>query len=202
MALNSHYILDNEIEIVKADLKEFAIHYAIYRENIFFRQSWERRISIFAEDAPCYWITFKNRRIGGVCIEPNLLSSFFLETPFQDILRVLIPLKKFLIHCSDPSKPIEAFGILPYETEHFLRLGFLPSESRRVMIRPTEIFEPQEWERNLKLSHPAWIRSIELLKCCMNPIQTSIASVILEIILSTVRGPHLNITLYITKMRF
>ncbi|MFU1794589.1 GNAT family N-acetyltransferase [Paenibacillus azoreducens] len=154
MALNSHYVLDNEIEIVKADLKEFAIHYTTYRENIFFRQSWERRISIFAEDAPCYWITFKNRRIGGVCIEPNLLSSFFLETPFQDILRVLIPLKKFLIHCSDPSKPIEAFGILPYETEHFLRLGFLPSESRRVMIRPTEIFEPQEWGEEFEAVAP------------------------------------------------
>lgn len=44
---NAHYKLDEEFELIKANYREFSIHYATYRENIFFRQSWERRLAIF-----------------------------------------------------------------------------------------------------------------------------------------------------------
>ncbi|QYR20248.1 GNAT family N-acetyltransferase [Paenibacillus sp. sptzw28] len=148
------YILDEEFEIVKANHREFAIHYTTYRENIFFRQSWERRLSIFDKDTPCYWITLKKQRIGGVCIEPNSLSSFFLVPPFSDIYQVSLKLKRLLLQNSDRSKPIYVYGILPYQTEHFLRLGFLPFEIRRVMVRPTELFESQDWEEHFFVTTP------------------------------------------------
>lgn len=154
MTLDSHYVLGEEIAVTKANPREFAIHYTTYRENIFFRQSWERRVSIFGENAPCYWITLKKQRIGGVCLEPNALSSLFIVPPYVDLFRVLIPLKRFLISCSELNKPIHAYGILPYQTEHFLRLGFRPSECRRVMIRPTELMEQPEWGGELVISTP------------------------------------------------
>lgn len=75
MTTYSNYIVNDDFRLVKADHKEFAIHYSTYRENIFFRQSWERRLSIFNEDTPCYWISLKGHRVGGVSIEPNEMSS-------------------------------------------------------------------------------------------------------------------------------
>jgi len=48
MSIGSHHILDEEFEIVKANHREFAIHYTTYRENIFFRQSWEKKVPIEA----------------------------------------------------------------------------------------------------------------------------------------------------------
>ncbi|GGG14609.1 hypothetical protein GCM10010912_68840 [Paenibacillus albidus] len=156
MTIDSKYILDEEFELVKANHREFAIYYTTYRENIFFRQSWEKRLNIFSEKIPCYWILLKQQRIGGVCIEPNTLSSFFLEPPFVDMNLVLPKIRQFLLKCSDLSKPIVAFGILPYQTEHFFRLGFLPTESRRVMIRPTKLFEEQELGEELEIIPPNW----------------------------------------------
>lgn len=153
--MNSHDKMDEDFHLTKAEFKQYAIHYATYRENIFFRQSWERRLTIFDADASCYWIMFKGRRIGGVCMEPNSLSGLFLEPPFVDMALVLTKLKRLLLQCSDANKPIHAYGILPYQTEHFLRLGFIPAESRRVMIRPTERFEPQEWEEGFVIINPA-----------------------------------------------
>jgi len=36
MTTDSKYILDDEFELVKANHREFAIHYSTYRDNIFF----------------------------------------------------------------------------------------------------------------------------------------------------------------------
>lgn len=143
LMFGSYYLIDEEFAIVKAEHREFAVHYTTYGENIFFRQSWGRRVAIVEESDPCYWITLREQRIGGICIEPNSLSFFFLEPPFTDIHQVLLKLKQLLIQYSNLDEPILVYGILPYQREHFLRLGFLPTETRRVMIRPTEIFESQ-----------------------------------------------------------
>jgi ribosomal protein S18 acetylase RimI-like enzyme len=150
----TNYKLDEEYNLISANPREFAIHYTTYRENIFFRQSWERRVEIITDDVPCYWITFHNQRIGGVCLKPNMLWSFFIEPPFSDIYRVLSSLKKYLIEISDKTKSIEIYGILPYQAEHFLRLGFLPSETRRMMIRPTEKFNLINWDSDLIVINP------------------------------------------------
>jgi GNAT superfamily N-acetyltransferase len=154
MTKEQHIHLNEDFELMKADVRDFAIHYTTYRENIFFRQSWDRRISIFDEDASCYWIFHCDRRVGGVCIEPNLLSSLFLEPPYEDVRAVLIQLKERLIKISDPIKPTYAYGILPYQNEHFLRLGFIPTESRRVMIRPTERFDSHQLGEGLTVTTP------------------------------------------------
>lgn len=111
-------------------------------------------MAIFGDDAPCYWITFRTRRIGGVCIEANELSSFFLEPPYTDLHQVLPVLKNYLITVSDMEKPIQVYGILPYQSEAFMRLGFVLSESRRVMIRPTEACPSPDWGTSLRVISP------------------------------------------------
>jgi hypothetical protein len=130
MLKETSYELDEGYNLIQANSREFAIHYTTYRENIFFRQSWERRVAIITDDVPCYWITFHKHRIGGVCIKPNMLWSFFIEPPFSNTYGVLSKLKKFSKEISDNTKPIEFYGILPYQAKHLLRLGFLPSETR------------------------------------------------------------------------
>ncbi|MFD1675251.1 GNAT family N-acetyltransferase [Alicyclobacillus fodiniaquatilis] len=132
--------LDADFTLTKADTHKFAVHFATYRENIWFRQTWDERLAAIGDDAPCYWIRQNNQRVGGVCLKPNALWAFFVEPPFVDVYLILKRLKAFLLSVSDSSKPIEAYGILPYQSEHFLRLGFRPTETRRVMIRPTEAF--------------------------------------------------------------
>lgn len=154
MLNETSYDLDEGYNLIHAKPREFAIHYTTYRENIFFRQSWERRIAIITDDVPCYWLTLRNQRIGGVCLKPNMLWSFFTEPPFSDIYEVLSSLKKFLKEISDNTKPIEIYGILPYQAEHLLRLGFLPSETRRMMIRPTEKFNLINWDSDLIVINP------------------------------------------------
>ncbi|WP_042148277.1 GNAT family N-acetyltransferase [Paucisalibacillus sp. EB02] len=146
--------LDNEFSLMQANPKDFAIHYTTYRENVFFRQSWERRVAIFSDDIPSYWILLSGKRIGGVCLESNLLWSFFLEPPFTDMYRVVGSLKKYMIELSDPTKPIEVMGVLSYQSEHFLRWGFQPIETRRIMIRPTENFEMINWENDFIIETP------------------------------------------------
>ncbi|UVI29020.1 GNAT family N-acetyltransferase [Paenibacillus spongiae] len=154
--------LEGGFGLLQADPGAFAVHYSTYRENIFFRQSWERRLAIFGDDAPCYWITFRTKRIGGVCLEPNELSSFFLEPPYTDVYQVLTVLKKYLAEISDKGKSIQAYGILPYHAEAFTRAGFVLTEARRVMIRPTEICPPPDWGTAFHIIPPTHEKSEEI----------------------------------------
>lgn len=157
---NGELNLDNEFSLIQANSKDFAIHYTTYRENVFFRQSWERRVAIFEDDIPCYWLLHNGARIGGVCLKPNLLWAIFLEPPFTDMYRVLVRLKKYLIEISDSTMPIEVVGILPYQAEHFSRLGFKPIETRRVMIRPTEKFDVIDWGNDFMIKTPS-VKNLE-----------------------------------------
>ncbi|MBS4198148.1 GNAT family N-acetyltransferase [Bacillus sp. FJAT-49732] len=154
--------LDNEFSLTQANSNDFAIHYTTYRENVFFRQSWERRVAIFGDDIPCYWLLHNGGRIGGVCLQPNMLWSFFLEPPFTDIYSVLVWLKKYLIKISDSAMPIEVIGILPYQAEHFLRLGFKPIETRRIMIRPTEKFGMVDFGNEFLIKTPT-LENLEVI---------------------------------------
>ncbi|MGW8958550.1 hypothetical protein [Paenibacillus sp. NPDC055715] len=73
----------------------------------------------------------------------------------EDTLGYRYPRGCLHLKISDLSKPIHAYEILPYQTEHFYRLGFLPSESRWVMIRPTELFQSlEELGEGLELIKP------------------------------------------------
>ncbi|WP_053367765.1 GNAT family N-acetyltransferase [Bacillus sp. FJAT-27245] len=65
-----------------------------------------------------------------------------------------------MLEISNPTKPIKVIGILPYQSEHFLRLGFKPMEIRRIMIRPTEKLEMVDWREHLIIKSPT-VESIE-----------------------------------------
>ncbi|OBR67973.1 hypothetical protein A7K91_18750 [Paenibacillus oryzae] len=150
----SFYRLDDNYALVRAEYKTFSIHFNTYRENIFFRQSWEKRLPIFGDDDHCYWITYQQKRIGGVCIEPNTMSALFLEPPFTNLHEVAGRLKKLLLNISDLNKPVRVYAVLPDQRDSMLRLGFLPSEARKIMIRPTERFESQEWDKSFDVIPP------------------------------------------------
>ncbi|RKN84353.1 GNAT family N-acetyltransferase [Paenibacillus ginsengarvi] len=152
--MESYYKLDEQLELKQADSRAFAIHYTAYRENVFFRQSWDRRVAIFGEEPSCYWITSYGRKIGGVCLKPNSMWALFLIPPFTDLFQVLIPLKRLLRQCADFQQDIQVYGILPYQKESFLRLGFRPTEARRVMIRPTELFAAPKWGEDVVAKPP------------------------------------------------
>ncbi|TNJ65478.1 GNAT family N-acetyltransferase [Paenibacillus hemerocallicola] len=155
------HMRNGDFELIPADPRQFAIHCAAYRENVFFRQSWERRLAVFGADPSCYWMMLGERRIGGVSLKPNTVWNLYMEPPFTDLYRLLAKLKPLMISASDPTEPIEVHGILPIQSEPFYRLGFVPVETRRVMIRPTEVFDATDW-KGLSLRSPTADRLEEL----------------------------------------
>jgi ribosomal protein S18 acetylase RimI-like enzyme len=138
------YELNEEYSIHKAQWKEFSVHFATYvvgAENVWFRQSFEVSCSVLKECDNCFYIEKQGTRIGGVLMEPNYICCLFLQPPYGgEYYKVLVLLKKLLVHWSDNSKNIEASSVKPGELKHYLRLGFRQEESRRCMIRPTETF--------------------------------------------------------------
>lgn len=156
----TRYMLDENFEIEKADSKELSRFSAIYRNNNnWFRQSFEKLFSIFAEEENCFWIINHGKRVGGVIIKPNEMGWLFLIPPFCDRQKILNLLVKNLISWSNPEKMIFAHGVLSSELKDYLRTGFSPTSELRyleengmsslpwdiscVMIRPTQKYEIQ-----------------------------------------------------------
>lgn len=139
------YDLNEEYIIYKAGWEEFSVHFATYvvgAENVCFRQSFDISRSVLKDYDNCFYIEKNGSRIGGVLIEPNYICYLFLQPPYnEEYYKVLAMLKTLLINWSDNSKSIEAFSVKPEELKHYLRLGFRRGESRRCMIRPTEVFD-------------------------------------------------------------
>ncbi|WP_273324259.1 GNAT family N-acetyltransferase [Vallitalea guaymasensis] len=140
------YQLDKDVYITKACEKEFAIFESIYGDgpnNRFAIKHWDLRLAIsldtpFAINNSFYWIIKGDVKIGGVLIEPNVISRLFIIPPYNDLYRVLRLLKKLLIKWSDPKKNINAFQINNEQGKYFEMLGFWKEKSRRWMMRPTE----------------------------------------------------------------
>lgn len=143
---SERYQLDEKIHIVKACENEFSIFESIYgdgQSNRFAIKHWELRLAIsldtpFAISDSYYWIVKDDVRIGGVLIEPNVISRLFVIPPYNDLYRVLKLLKKLLIKWSDSNKNINAFQINNEQGQYFEMLGFWKEKSRRWMMRPTE----------------------------------------------------------------
>ncbi|TDQ37155.1 GNAT family N-acetyltransferase [Aureibacillus halotolerans] len=150
----SNAILANEISLKRASNREFAKYLAIYRENIWFRDTWEKRIGIVDDSDHYFWLIQRNSCVGGVVLEETSFMSLFTIPPFNDEYILLEKIVKFLIGNSAKNEVINAYGILPSQAEHLLKLGFNPQKSRRCMIRPTEIFDDIQWEDNLKIVRP------------------------------------------------
>ena len=154
----TRYRLDENFEIERADSKELSRFSAIYRNNNnWFRQSYDKLFSIFAEEENCFWILEHNQRVGGVIIKPNEMGWLFLMPPFCDRQKVLNLLVKNLKRWSNPEKMIFAHGVLSSELKEYVRTGFRPTSELRyfkdsgisnlpwdtscVMIRPTQKYE-------------------------------------------------------------
>lgn len=155
------YQLDKEISMVRACPKEFSTYESIYSDGIYNRfavKHWDFRLAVsvdtpFAQSESFYWIVKNDTRIGGVLIEPNVISRFFIIPPYSDIYGLIKLLKKVLITWSDPSKNIYAFQIDNDQGRYFKMLGFWKEKSRRWMMRPTEKMD-YKWNNEFKVSSP------------------------------------------------
>lgn len=136
----TQFMLDEQYSLERADPTVFAIHFttAELAQNVWFRQSWDQLLGRFSSEDVCFWIKHNQQRIGGVCLEPNLLGCLFLEPPHNNLDQVLFMLKGLLLRWSDPNKPIATQSVNADQLAAFCRIGFRISEIRRVMIRVTE----------------------------------------------------------------
>lgn len=136
----THFALGENYSLERADPTTFAIHFttAELAHNIWFRQSWAQLVGRFSAEDICFWLKRDQQRIGGVCIEPNLIGCLFLEPPHNNLDQVLFLLKGLLLRWSDPSKPITTQSVNADQLAAYCRIGFRISEIRRVMIRVTE----------------------------------------------------------------
>lgn len=146
--------LSNGFTLERASSTDFAKSLSIYRENIWFRDSWEKRLMIVDENDPCYWIKKGNDRIGGVVLDDNCFMSFFTIPPFVDEYLVLGLLTKYLLNNTSKGTEINVYGILPSQVQHLLRFGYKQQKTRRCMIRPTDTFENIEWPKDYKIDRP------------------------------------------------
>lgn len=134
-----YYKLSDKYSIVRANLKEFAIYESIYGDKIYNKfavKNWDLRLAIsldnpFAKHNSFYWIKCGEVIVGGVLIEPNILSRLFIIPPFINIFEIIKLLKKLLIRWSDSNKNIYAYQIPQEQYEYFQMMGFLSDKNKR-----------------------------------------------------------------------
>ena len=137
------YVLNNGFTLKKADKIEFGIHETIYSNvDLELRFSWKKRIQDKMGNENLFWIYKDYKRVGGVHICPNLMGSLFMETPYtNEKINVINALNEALLQWRSKDKDtIKIYGVIPDHVEYFSKLGYGISHSRRVMIRPTEVF--------------------------------------------------------------
>ncbi len=163
------YELSNKYSIVKANPKEFAIYESIYGDiisNRFAVKHWDLRVAIsldnpFSKNASYYWIKDDKRNIGGVLIEPNVLSRLFFIPPFTNTYEIIKYLKKLLLKWSDCNKHIYAYQIPIEQSKYFEMLGFWSDKNRRWMMRPTEIYDFR-WDSSIIEKTPNYSNNKEI----------------------------------------
>lgn len=164
-----NYELSDKYFIEKADAGEFAVYESVYGDKIYNRfavKNWDLRLAIsldnpFAKEKSFYWIKTGKRKIGGVIIEPNVISRLFIIPPFQDIFEIIKLLKRLLVSWSDCSKNIYAYQIEPEQARYFEMVGFWQDKNRRWMIRPTEVFD-FAWDDKVIIKTPEENNSAEI----------------------------------------
>ena len=150
------YILKDEFMLKKADKFEFGIHETIYSNvDLELSFSWKNRTLDKIDNDNLFWIFKGDKRIGGVHICPNLMGSFFMEPPYSaDRFTVISVLNDALLQWRDNDNNIRIYGVIPEDTEHFNKLGYRINYARRVMIRPTEIFNNIDWSNEFIIKTP------------------------------------------------
>jgi ribosomal protein S18 acetylase RimI-like enzyme len=166
-----YYELSDKYSIVKANPQEFAIYESVYGDKVYNRfavKNWDLRLAIsldnyFAKYESFYWIKAGELRIGGVLIEPNVLSRLFIIPPFTNLFEIIKLLKKLLINWSDSSKNIYAYQISLEQSQYFEMLGFWPDKNRKWMMRPTEVFD-FDWDNTIIVKTPEESNNAEIAK--------------------------------------
>lgn len=178
-----NYILSEKYLITKADPKEFAVYESVYGDKTYNRfavKHWDLRLAIsgdnpFAKEDSFYWIKDGEVRIGGVLIEPNVISRLFIIPPFSNLFEIVKLLKKLLVKWSDSSKDICAYQILPEQAPYFQMVGFWTDKNRRWMMRPTEILD-FNWNNNVVIKVPEKSNNTEIVglfyECFKNGIDS------------------------------
>lgn len=150
------YILGNGFVLKRADKHEFGIHEAIYSNaDLELSFSWRILTSANENSDNLFWIYRDDKRIGGVHIGPNVMSSFFMEVPYiYDRFIVITALNDALSEWSNDEESIKIYGVIPEDIHYFNRLGYRIMRSRRVMIRPTETFDDIDWGKDYMIKVP------------------------------------------------
>ena len=156
-----YYKLSEVYSIEKANPEEFAVYESVYGDKTYNRfavKHWDLRMAIsldnpFANKSSYYWIKDGEVRVGGVLLEPNVLSRLFIIPPFTNLYEILKLLKNILVNWSDSNKDVYAYQISPEQFDCFEMLGFWPDKSRRWMMRPTEVFN-YAWDKNISIKAP------------------------------------------------
>ena len=186
----SMYDLGNGYQLKRAEFSNFGIHYAIYgNRDEEFKYSFTSRSQDECYDENCFFITKDERIIGGVVIEPNYSSHFFLETPFEgERFSVLEALDHALIAWSDKSKSICIYTVLDRDLDTYSKLGYRKQFARRTMIRPTIKFEDwnlgDEYEIRIpglesaleigKVLFQSYVGGIQYEEFCLNTVEDEI----------------------------
>lgn len=160
------YLLNNGFTFVRADVGEFGIHYAIYVDrDEEFKYNWNKLSQDPYYDENAFWIFKDNKKVGGVVIEPNYSSHFFVESPYiVDKFSIISELNNTLLQWSDKNEKIFIYLIHPRDVDYYNRLGYRRRFARRVMVRPTEIFEDIQWGEDLVIKTPTIEDAVEIGK--------------------------------------
>lgn len=154
-----HYQLGEGFEIVQAQAREFSIYFVLYGHrdmNIWFPTKMERVFNVFEKISnEHYWITYKGKRVGGFIMELdcNWFAFLFLIPPFNDEYTILNKIVPFVISHSVENNHIKVSGIYPKSYQNYYRLGFQITETEKIMIRPTNLFEII-WVEDVTLDYP------------------------------------------------
>lgn len=134
------YDLPNGYALTNVDSTEYGRYWAVYRGiNENFVLDYATIAQELAGVPFCYWISHHDKRLGGCIMLPNNIGDMFLIPPFSDWDAVLWAILPLLHHWSD--KPIQAQQILEEQVPAMQRMGFRITQSRRFMIRPTDILD-------------------------------------------------------------
>lgn len=161
------YLLNNGFKLVRANEAEFGIHYAIYvGVDEEFTYSWDKLShDTDGDDCHRFWIFKDNKRVGGVVIEPNYLAQIFVESPYTvDKFSIIRELDNALLQWSDKNKKIFLYMIHPRDVHYYNMLGYRRRFVRRMMIRPTEIFDDIQWRDDLIIKTPTIEDAVEVGK--------------------------------------
>jgi GNAT superfamily N-acetyltransferase len=150
------YLLNDGFVLKRADKLEFGIHETIYLNvDLELSYSWKKQTIDKIGFDDHFWIYKDRRRIGGVHMSPNLMGAFFMETPYYISKFVVIDvLLNALQQWAGKNDTIKVYGVIPEDIEYYQKNGYKIKCERRVMIRPTEVFEDINWVDNFTIRIP------------------------------------------------